>query len=494
MSSLIRRVTSEAGIGYGVNVMEIAPPGAVQGVKTTVVAIVANLPWGPTDTVTDVGTVAEFFDTFAPAHFGFTSTSWPALLAFVNKAWPGPLKVVRISPSSHAAATYSWVVTGGNVIATATRKGTAGNSISVAWTAATDAVSTHRDVTVAIGTTYSATYKNVSISDITQVDDPYVDFTLSSSPTVLPNAGVTNSLASGGDGTPAASDFVGSISSAKGMQLFASAAQEFAVLFCAGVASGILDSVNDGLLAFVQAYPKCIAVLSTVDGQSKSAAATYAADYRSDRIFYPWPRVKTLDAFDADLAEAECDGAPFAACAIASVDPWRSPGGEGGRPFLTGVTGLEDETFSLVDIDTLNEAGIGPFFMGKKGCIIARAVTTSLTSGLEKLHRRRMTDYLSASISEACEDYVELPLDLTLSSHTLGNNTGALVGRINQFLADLQGKPAIRSFVVDPFGGCVQADIDAGRWTILVTVQLLSMMEEIVLRVTAGERVNIVTG
>ena len=131
------------------------------------------------------------------------------------------------------------------------------------------------------------------------------------------------------------------------------------------------------------------------------------------------------------------------------------------------------------------------FISNTLGPIIRGGVTTSVTSGLEKIFRRRMTDFIVDSIAARAENFVETPLDLDLPTRTLGPLTGALVGEVNQFLGDLLGRERIRAFSVDPFSGNTQTDIDAGRWIILISVKLVSAAEEIVLKATIGEFVEV---
>ena len=147
----------------------------------------------------------------------------------------------------------------------------------------------------------------------------------------------------------------------------------------------------------------------------------------------------------------------------------------------------------MVAYDALNEAGVAPFMMSKPlgGAIIRRAVTTSLTPGKTKLFRRRMFDFIAGSVSDFAQFYVEKPLDLVLSSKSLGAETGNLVGGITAFLEGLKAGSRIVSYSVDPFGENTQTNIDAGRWIIAIAVKLYSMQEEIVFYMNVGEGVQI---
>jgi len=503
MGSLIRHITGLASAGYGVNVWEVAPVQSIRGDASAVLGMVAELPWGPVDSVTTITTPAEFWSYFYPNVFsGGTKdyTTYPAVLAMLNKpCFPsGGLKVVRVGATSQAKSTLSKAAGTGTMVVTAKYYGAVGDEISIQWVAATGGDADERDLLITIGSDYSARYQDIAYTDDVSetIDDPYVDVE-SSSPTAMPTAmGSAESLASGSDGTAVAADYVGSDSSTKGIRCFYSESVDCDVLFVAEAPSGILDDINDGLEAYAGDTDKGVVVLCTTDDQASADAITYVADYRDDRIIYAWPRVKTTNWWStASDKEVEVDGNAFAAALIANVDPWLSPGGNGARQgttdLLSGITGLEDESGSRTTLDLLNAAGVAPWFVSSRlGAMMRRAVTTTLT-GRTKLHSRRMTDYLVSAIAEAAEEIVERPLDLDLSAQALGTVTGQFVGSVKSFLQREVDAEHIRSFSVDPWTANAQADIDAGQWTVLIRVKLMSMAEEIILKADIGETVQV---
>ena len=494
--SLVRKIGGESAIGYGVNIWELTPPGRVSGVKTNVVGVVAALPWGPT-TVQRITSTGALFDTYCPPAFD-AAEDYTALRAFLNKVFAGGLRIVRAVASDAVAATKTFddASNGDSVDVDAKYVGVLGNSIKVAWTANADD-GTARDATVSIGTAYSKTYKRVAtiVSAalvVTDPGDPYVTFSKASGATLVPAAIAATSLASGSDGTIAAADFVGAGNSSVGIRKFYAESVDIDVLFVAEAPTAMVDDINDGLEAYVQATDKGMAVLCTVPDQTVANAITYVADYRDDRLVYAWPRVKTKNMYASDLAEIEVDGNAFVAAAIVAVDPEKSPGGPSNASVLSGITGLEDEDASTTDLDDLNDAGVMPFMITSKfGAILRRAVTTSLTSGLEKVFRRRMTDYIVESIADRLQAFVEQPLDLDLATQTLGAITGAEVSEIHAFLSDLKQKGRIKDYSVDAFSGNTETNIDEGTWIILLSVELFSMQEAIVLKANIGEGVEI---
>ncbi|MEY2668553.1 MAG: Phage tail sheath protein beta-sandwich domain [Pseudomonadota bacterium] len=497
MGSLISSIAAVSSAVYGVNVLEQDPPGGVRGTGTNVVAAVANLPWGPVDAVTEITSPAEFFATFAPTVFDDGTTagmlnSWPALKAFVNKTFPNTVKVARISPTSQATATRTFddASAGDSVKVDAKYPGALGNQIKIAWAANADDA-TARDATVSIGTAYSVTYKNVATIVatalvVTDPGDPYVTFSKASGATLVPAAASATALATGADGTEASGDYGTCI------DLFAAADAAFSVGFCAEPGAAVVDAVNDLLETFVNTHGRGFWVLSTPAAQSASTALTYAASRRSDRLLYPWPRVKMANPFDPDRAEVTVDGAAFAAVAVASVQPEESPGGAPGAPYLRGITALEASA-TRIQLESLRAGGVTPFFMSGAmgGAILYDARTTSLTSGREKVFRRRMTDFLLQSAAAYLEPFTGTKLDIDLAGRRLGPVTDAEIGGLVAFLEGLKQTERIRDYSVDPFGGNLQDNIDAGQFIILMPVKLFSVQEEIILKATIGESVNI---
>lgn len=499
--TLIRRVSGASSIGYGVNIWELAPPQSVQGVSTNTIALVAQLPWGPQDTITTVYGPAEFFATFYPNEFATTKdyTTYAAVLALVNKPLftKGGLKVVRVDPTSVAdvKATSGAITAGtGSITITARYAGALGNGISYQWTAASNADAAKRDLVITIGSNYTARYKNLAYTDTfsTAVDDPFVVLS-QSAPSEMPSTGSATALTTGANGTAIASDYVGSSSSAKGIRLFYGEGEEVNVLFVAECPSGLIDAVNTGIEAWAADTEKGIGVLCTVNGQAYDDAVTYVEDYQSNRLVYTWPRVNTPNPWN-DLAEVEVDGNAFVAALIANVDPWLSPGGagknQGTRDLLAGITSLETEGTSTSELDALNDGGIAPIFNSRAlGYIVRKAVTTA-TTGM-KVRTRRMTDYLVNTLAGYAESYVERPLDLDLTAQTLGTWTGALVSAWESFLQTEKLRLHIQSYSLDAFSENVQDEIDAGRWTISLRVKLYADIDELVLKATIGETVEI---
>lgn len=492
--SLVRKIAAISAAAYGINILEADQPGGVSGVSDTAVGMVAALPWGPEDTVTDCASAGEFFAAFAPTPWAAFYDDYPALKGILNKTFPGGLKVVRVSPSGAAAATKMLddAAAGDSVTVTAKYKGAFGNRISVEIIAGSSG--SKRSVIVRIDETYEITYVDfVDGTTVTDPGDPYVTFATAAGATLPPVVVGETALAAGADGTAVAADYTGTSPAFDGIRAFYPKSVRIGALFVSEPSSSLVDDVNDALLAYYNATKKGIACLCTVNGQASAAAITYVADYRQNDggVVYPYPKVNTINGFDDARDEVEVDGAAFYAAAVVSVDPEISPGGANGAPALVGISSVEQE-FEDSTYDDLNDAGIGAFFVSRKiGVIIRNSVTTSLVSGKEKVFRRRLTDFLTDSIGEFLEPYVERPLDLRLSPPTLGPITSQEIGAIVSFLTDLKSSNRIEAFTVDPFGGNTAAGIAAGTWVIRVTVKYFSSQDNIVLLFTGGQSVTV---
>lgn len=495
MASLIHQITAITAALYGVNILEQAPPGGVRGSGTSVVAVVAATPWGPTEAATVIGSPGELFETFCPLVFN-VQNDYVAMRAFLGKTFPSTILVVRPLAGSAAAAarTFDDASAGDSVTATARYVGAVGNQIGVTWTANADDA-TARDALVTIGTSYSVLYKQVativaSALVVTDPGDPYVSFAKASGATLVPVAASVALLTAGSDGTAVAGDYTDAI------DVLSDASLDWSVGFVAEAPSALLDAINAKIKAVNDTNLRGFWVSCTPAAQSKASALTYVSSYRSDRTLMPWRRVKVTNAYDPNRGTITVDGNAFAAVAIASVPPEVSPGGAPGAPHLKGIIGLEDGlTASAADLNALNAAGVTPFFMSTalEGAILHNAVTTSLVTGKTKVFRRRMTDWLLGSLAAFLERFAGQPLDLDLAKQRLGPITAPEIGELRTFLASLAPPDAsrIKAWAIDEFGANTETNLRAGQWRILVGVTIYPAQEQIVLLASVGETVTV---
>ncbi len=496
MASLIRTIATAGAALYGVNLLDVAPPASGLGSVSRVLGIVADLPWGPENTVT---TCYSFKDLqqFFPAAFSSLYNNYPALKAFLgHPKLPGPVQVCRIVPTSvvHLAMALSYTVTGGAFVGTANYKGTMGNSITATWAAATDADGTHRNLTITIGTGYSKLYENVTLTSLLTLADPYITWTATSSPSVLPAAAVAaTSTVAGTDGTAVSADYIGSSTSNVGIRKFYASNISVDVLLVAECPSGLINAVNTGLVAYgTGAGKQGQYVLCSVASQTAAAAVTYVASYRDSgsKGSYIWPRAKVTNTFDSTLPLVAVDANMMLATAMLGVDPWNSPEGVNSAPWLTGIADLETNDSDDVAYAALNTAGISTLFIDDTlGPIIRGAFTTNVTSGQTDIVRSSYRSYASAQLASYAIHYVGVNLSVNLTKGLLGDSVDPLIGAFRGFLQVETDKQHISGYNVDPFGSNTQADIDAGHWTIATAIKMFASNRQMIIATQVGATV-----
>src|SRR5690606_33689897 len=123
------------------------PPGYVQGVGTSIVGVVGEFEFGPTGQVIEVGSTAEFAETFGgygavPTGQETTWRGYSGYRALAGKSWPAGLRVHRLARADMAKATGTVKIPGDGeyrtLTVTAAWKGNYGNNITVSVDAASD--------------------------------------------------------------------------------------------------------------------------------------------------------------------------------------------------------------------------------------------------------------------------------------------------------------------------------------------------------------------
>jgi len=504
--ALIRTINRTGSAGYGINVLEVVPPPTVQGVGTSIVAVVGHFPWGPVDTPTVIGGAAELFETFCPLEFGVTN-DYASMKAFISKRFPSTLLVVRLDPDSGAAATKTFNDgVDDSVVVTARYPGAVGSQIRITFADNAD-TATNSDMTVKVldsaGTVrYERTYLNAIVggTPITisaeAAEDPFVITTVAAGdPDDIPAAVADSALTAGSDGTPVIGDWTAALDTLE------DGSNAWNVVFGAEVPDSLVDGWNDAMKLFADDISGSRFCVMSTPGSEAVADALSAVDtgQTSDRCMRLWRKARIVNTYDPARGTITVDPNSFAAVAIASVDPWISPGGAGGREYLRAIAGVEPGvTATDAQLESLRAAGITPLVVDRALGAILRSARTTDTSTVDsaRVFVRRMRDFLAESLSNLLLLYAERPLDIDIANRRLGPVTAPEIGSIRQFLDDLaspdgpQGQ-AIRSYELDEFGGNTQANIDDGQWIIILRVKLISMQEEIVLRLEAGTTVEI---
>lgn len=286
----------------GLSIDERNAPGRVKGKPQGVIAIVGEFQKGPVSTVTPIGSTKEFVDTFGG--YGSISGGYNGYQALIEKKFGG-LRIVRVTNSTHAAATVNVMDDAGTpaiVIAlTATTKGVWGNSISYKVEAATDEDADHFNFSLIYSETNSPSrtelYKDcVDKADIVARINAKSQLcsAAAGASAIRPVNIAATALASGSDGTFADSDYTGSVSSVVGLRKLEVSTDVNAV-FCAEksgstINGALLSHVNDGNVA-----PR-MAIMSGPSGNNRAAAVADVASFRGDRAIYGWPWIYAYSA------------------------------------------------------------------------------------------------------------------------------------------------------------------------------------------------------
>lgn len=494
MGTLVRNITKASDAKYGINFFDIPPPTSPIGAANRTIGIVGDFPWGAPNVVRTCYSWEDVLSYFAPKAFASAVSSYDVFKAFVGAKLPGPMKIVRIDATDAVARLSSYTVTGGAYVGTCPCKGALGNDITITWAAATDANSAHRNLTISIGTAYSALYENVTTSTITSLGDPYITWTASSSPSALPAAAASaSSTTAGANGTAVAGDYVGSSSSNVGIRLFYGSGVNVTALVVAECPSALVATVNAGLKAYADdAGKNGIAILCSVASQTAATAATYGASFANtqSKVAGIWPRVSVTDTRSSTFPTITIDANVMFACACLGVDPWESPEGVNSTFYFSAVTALETDNSTDTAYEAIKTGGMSALFIDDTlGPLVRGAVTTNTTSGQTDVVRSMYRAYFSENVAAYAIRYVGAPLQVNLTTQRLGERVKPLYDSIVAFCADEQTKGHINGYTVDPFGANTSADIDAGYWTIATAIDTFAPLRVLTIRTQIGSTV-----
>lgn len=494
MGTLVRNITKASDAKYGVNFLDLPPPASPIGAVSRKIGIVGDFPWGAPNVARTCYSFDDFMSFFAPKAFATGVSGSEACKAFVGAKFPGPIVVVRIDANGAVARSSSYTVSGGAWVGTCPYKGALGNDVTVTWAAATDADGTHRNLTISIGTAYSVLYENVTTATLTTLGDPYITWTASSSPSALPAAAAAaTSTTAGANGTAVAGDYVGSSVSNVGIRLFYGAGLNVNALVVPECPSALVAAVNAGLKAYADdAGKNGIAILCSVASQSASAAATYASSFANtaSKVAGIWPRVSVTDTRVSTFPTITIDANMMFACACVGVDPWESPEGVNSLPYFTAVTALETDTATDTAYAAINDGGMSALFIDDTlGPLVRGAVVTNTTSGQTDVVRSMYRSYFAENVAGYAIRYVGVPLQVDLTNNRLGERVRPLYDSIVGFCADEQVKGHINGYTVDPFGANVEADIDAGTWTIATAIDTYAPLRTLIIQTQIGSTV-----
>lgn len=249
-----------------------------------------------------------------------------------------------------------------------------------------------------------------------------------------------------------------------------------------------IDASNNGLNG--RKYVHGVALGLTLS----QATALLTSNLQSDRLYYCWPYWKTTIpeiralgtsggvGFTEDgVISVRSDGPLASLCS--RLPPEEDPGQATGlisEFFAVDSTG---EELTIEAYTEMRAQGIcGPRVDEDDGSLYQSGVTSSLDPARTEINRRNMADYLQDNYARICGKYSK-----KLSRQT---ERDALVGELEAFLENLlqrndPEKSRIAAYSIDATQN-TQADLDAGRFTVIPAVKTLSSLRAIVVQAIAG--------
>lgn len=365
---------------------EIPPPASISGVAANVAILVGRFERGPSETLVEVGSAGELFEAFG------NSSTKTGSLELKNKKF-GRLKILRAVASDAAKATLTLDDGGGSPVDIikfdAKFVGAYGNNIKVKVEAGTTAGSKYTILDTNAGTIINQeVYDNIEVADIVPLTfsgSKLVDVTVLAT-SAEPDPVALTALASGTDGSEADTDYEAAIAVAEG--------EGSGNIMWADKQSATIKGYLE--LHVLNMPDKMVVIAPDTSAVDKAAAITEVASYRSDRIIYAFPYVKTL----IGGVEVTQSPASWYASIVSQLPPQVDPATVtvAVQNLLAGITQL-NVTLSRASYINLKEAGISSFeFDPDYGHKIKTGCTTSLAPGLTQVLRRRMADFLTNSI------------------------------------------------------------------------------------------------
>lgn len=485
MSGLFVTSTSAAARHGAYGVLRTSPAVTVP-VNTGIACIVDAFLWGPGAKLYQPSGVKDRIDTFAP--FGSSHTT-PAYLATIQKAFP-QLWVVKVEPAAAAAASVTVASSAPANLATWTAKwkgGTVGNAISLTVSAGSNGVGTSFKYTFTLSGTSGQTsdvFDNVDISTNGAAVLAGIDFSktkLIGSATWIANgtpATGTFTLSGGADGTPVASDFIGTAGTGDKGLAVTEATRAIAHIFYGDPGNSIRAACNAGMLSHVNAVSSRMGHITGNSGQSISSAQSDVANYRSYWLRYVDPWVQMLD--DTTSAVQTVPGASFTASCAAQISPstaisWKSPEC---TQFFAGIVGLEFDRGAAAPNNTA--AGICTFINEDAGGVSIEAdVVTNAPA--DPANKNSTRSQMALQIVKAWIGGARPSIDAPNVAYNQQPLVDALQNLLNQYVAnsknDPNHTPSINKGQIDSIAAFnSQVEIQSGQYVVPATVQTMAEM------------------
>lgn len=500
--------TNDADIARleGLYIKERQPPASVVEASLNTVAVFGTTMRGPVDRAVTITSEARFLEVFGGGYRDgvMINNVWKSLL---NKGMSS-LRVARACAAAAVKASFTMeTLANGSGTAVvridASSVGAWGGDVKFKVYDATNGDATYWNLSVKDTLTGKTTeYVNLlttaadnTLTVLGDDDGNLVTLTKLASGRPINTSGIAGADAdgylslgqvvasfvsvAGADGTIADSDYIAALALVKDLP-------GAAIVYCAEYQSDTLKaSVKTAAAAASDRVFLIGADSSTV---TAAQAITDVADYRGDRLIYCDNYAYTIDP----ILGTEVLTAPtsWMASILANTDVDIHPGEEDTKRLLAGITRLYRPAMSRQDYVDLRAAGIASLEMDLGSAVFVSGVTTSLTSGLTEITRRRMADFIQLSLAQS--------LRFTVKKKNTAERRKANVGMITAFLKDLQKSGRIVDNPDDALGYKVDGEIlntptqrAQGIEKILVRVKLVGHMLHVVLETELGTGVTI---
>lgn len=467
-----------------------------------VAALVEQFPWGPSQTLFTPTSRANLLNTIAPP--GMSRTG-PGYLSVIRKAFP-TLKVLRVLGPTAVKASAVINKTGPTALITVELKypGTAGNSVVVTTSAASDGDSNHFNLTVSVTGTSGVTSETLHNYNVSGVGTTTVLTTaekarlrlignITHNSTGVPIIGSTT-CSGGTDGTITSAEYVGTAGTAdKGLAKL-EGDKTIDHFFTADPGNSLRAAVNAGINAHADLLTDRVGYINGNSAQTAAGAQSDVASYRSQRVVYCDPWCYILD--DVDGTQRLVPSGPFFGSVASRLPPSTSIAWKHDLvgTMLGGIDDLEADRGDLAAQNTA--AGIATLIREETGGFrIEAGVTTIAPSNpLKKnLTRTRTGIYIARSIKQSLRPMTDQP-NLPVYQQDIVNAVTTFMERLkkNAQREDAAFLPHVLDYGIGDLGAeNPQEDLDAGDFTVPLDAKTSSAMERIFLNINYGETVQV---
>ena len=415
----------------GLYITETPPALQVQGQALNKIGICGETVRGPDGVIVEVSEPAEFASIFGgPRYVGGTTIKNKIWQALLNKPF-GPLAIVRTVAAAAAAGSYSCLATTTPVVTvTAGSKGAwSVGTLTVDVVAATDGEAHHFNLVVHYGggtwtlqnlNCYTSSDDNLETVRQTIWDDNHALIKLTKASSGRPDNVAAAAVAGGTDGSIADGDF----SAAGGGMELINGYKGVAICMVAERDSSTLDTKIAALAGATN--DRMWLVAPDAYSTAYTDAITDAGTVRSDRIIYCFNNPVTIDTSYGAGVSVTTSPKGWMAAILSQLDVDVNPGSEEAKPYLAGISSLSWPALTRANYVSMKAAGIAALAISDDGFEFESAVTTSLTSGLDQIDRRRSVDFLVLGMAGYCKHLVKAKNTLARRRATAGAITGWL--------------------------------------------------------------------